>query len=82
MLVPNDGTVITTYVDLRRRIYEGQPIPEKWRGNAKSEAQWSARQDVARAAAELAGPITPAAPIAGTVIGHTDLTPPNSLGFQ
>ena len=82
VLVPNDVTVIPTYVELRRPIYEAQPIPEQWRGNAEREAQWSASQDVARAAAELAGPVTPAAPIAGSVIGHTDLTLPNSLGFQ
>jgi len=82
VLVPNDVTVIPTYVELRRPIYEAQPISEQWRGNAEREAQWSASQDVARAAAELAGPVTPAAPIAGSVIGHTDLTLPNSLGFQ
>ena len=80
--VPNDVTVIPTYVKLQRPIYGAQPIPEQWRGNAEREAQWSASQDVARAAAELAGPATPAAPIAGTVFGHTDLTLPNSLVFQ
>ena len=74
VLVPNDVTVIPTYVELRRPIYEAQPIPEQWRGNAEREAQWSASQDVAGAAAELAGPVTTAAPIAGSVIGHTDLT--------
>ena len=78
VLVPNDVTVIPTYVELRRPIYEAQPIPEQWRGNAEREAQWSAGQDVARAAAELAGPGTPAAP----VIGQTDVTLSNSLGFQ
>ena len=71
-LVLNDATVIPTYVELRQPIYEAQPILEKWRGNAEREAQLSARQDVARAAAELAGPVTPAAPIAGCVIGHTE----------
>ena len=34
--------------------------------------KWSASQDVARAAAELAGPITPAPQITGSVIGHAD----------
>lgn len=37
---------------------------------AEREAQWVARHDAARAEAELAGPVTPAAPIAGSVIGH------------
>ena len=82
VLIPNDVTVILTYVELRRPIYEAQPIPEHWRGNAEREAQWSASQDVARAIAELAGPVTPAAPVAGSVIGQTDLTLPNSMGFQ
>ena len=82
VLIPNDVTVVPTYVELRRSIYETQPIPEQWRGNAEREAHWSTGQDVARAAAELAGPVTPAAPIAGSVIGHTDLTLPNSLGFH
>ena len=82
VLVPNDVTVIPTYVALQRPIYKAQPIPDQWRGNAEREAQWRASQDVARAAAELAGPVTPAAPIAGSLIGHTDLTLPNSLGFQ
>ena len=80
-LVPNDVTVIPTYVELRRPIYKAQPIPEQWRGNAPRETQWSASQDVARAAAELVGPVTRAAPIAGSMIGRTDLTLPNSLGF-
>ena len=39
VLVPNDVTVIPTYVELRRPIYEAQPIPEQWRGNAEREAQ-------------------------------------------
>ena len=82
VLVPKDVAVIPTYVELRRPIYEAQPIPEQRRRNAEREAQWSARQDVARASAELAGPVMPAAPIAGSVIGHTDLTLPNSLGSQ
>ena len=82
VLIPNDVTVVPTYVELRRSIYETQPIPEQWRGNAEREAHWSTGQDVARAAAELAGPVTPAAPIAGSVIGHTDLTLPNSLGLH
>ena len=82
MLVPNDVTVFPMYVELRRPIYEAQPIPEQWRGNAERESQWSASQDVARATAELAGLVTPAAPIAGSVIGHTDLTLLNSFGFQ
>ena len=82
VLVPNDETVIPTYVELRRRIYEAQPIPEQWRGNAERKAQWSASQDVARSSAELAGLVTHAAPIAGSVIGHMDLTLPNSLGLQ
>ena len=81
-LVPNDVTVVATYVELRRPIYEAQPIPKQWRGNDEREAQWSASQDVARTAAELAGPVTPAAPIAGSVVGHTDFTLPNSLRFQ
>ena len=79
--VPNDVT-IPTYVEFRRPSYEAQPIPEQWRGNAEREAQCSASPDVARAAAELTGPVTPAAPIAGSVTGHTDLTLPNTLGFQ
>ena len=82
MLVPNDVTVIPTYVELRRPTYEAKPIPEQWRGNAEKEAQWVAAQDIARAAAELAGPVTPTAPTAGSVIGHADLSLPNSLGFQ
>ena len=82
VLVPNDVAVIPTYVGLRRPIYEATPIPEQWRGNAEREAQWSAGQDVARAAAELAGPVTPAAPTAGSVVGHADLSLPNPLGFQ
>ena len=52
-------TVIPTYVELRRHIIEARPIPEQWRGNAERETQWSAGQDVARAAAELAEPVTP-----------------------
>jgi len=82
VLVPNDVTVIPTYVELRRPTYEAKPIPEHWRGNAEKEAQWVAAQDIARAAAELAGPVTPTAPTAGSVIGHADLSLPNSLGFQ
>ena len=82
VLVPNDVTVIPTYVELRRPTYEAKPIPEQWRGNAEKEAQWVAAQDIARAAAELAGPVTPTAPTAGSVIGHADLSLPNSLGFQ
>ena len=82
VLVPNDVTEIPTYVELRRPIYEAQPITEQWGGKAEREAQWSASQDVARAAAQLAGPVTPAVPIASSVIGHTDLTLPNSSGFQ
>ena len=82
VLVPNNVTVVPTYVELRLPIYEAQPIPEQWRGNAEREAQWSASQDVARAAAELTGPVTPAAPIAGSVIGRTDLTLSNCLRFQ
>ena len=74
VLAPNNVTVIPTYVELRRSIYAAQPIPEQRRGNAEREAQWSASQDVARAAVELAGPVTPAAPIAGSVIRHMDLT--------
>ena len=50
-LVRNNVTVIPTYVELRRPIYEAQPIPEQWRRNAERGAQWSASQDVARAAA-------------------------------
>ena len=80
VLAPNNVTVIPTYVELRRSIYAAQPIPEQRRGNAEREAQWSASQDVARAAAELAGPVTPAAPIAGSVIRHTDLTFAKFLG--
>ena len=82
VLVPNDATVIPTYVELRRPIYEAHHIPEQWRGHAEREARWSASQDVARAAAELTGPVTPAAPIAGSVIGYTDRTLPNSYGFH
>ena len=82
MLVRNDVTVIPTYVELQRPIYEAQPISEQWKGNAERDVQWSASQDAARAAAELEGPATPAAPIAGSVVGHTDLTLPNSLRFQ
>ena len=78
MLVPNDVAVIPTYVELRRPIYEVKPIPEQWRGKAERQAQWSAGQDVARAAAELAGPVTPAALITASVIGHSNFT----LGFQ
>ena len=74
VLVPNYVKVIPTYVELRRPIHEAQPIPEQWRGNAEREARWSASQDVTRAAAELAGPVTPTAPIAGSVMGHADLT--------
>ena len=37
---------------------------------------------MARAVAELARPVTPAALTAGSVIGYADLTLPNSLGFQ
>ena len=80
ILIPNDVAVIPTYVELRRPIYEAKPTPEQWRGNVEREAQWSASQDVARAAAELARPVTPTAPIAGSVIGHTDLTLPKFLG--
>ena len=80
MRVANDVTAIPTYVELRRPIYEAQPIPEQSRVNAERETQWSASHDVARAAAELAGPVTPTAPIAGSVIGHTDLTLPKFLG--
>ena len=69
MRVANDVTAIPTYVELRRPIYEAQPIPEQSRVNAERETQWSASHDVARAAAELAGPVTPTAPIAGSVIG-------------
>ena len=79
--MPNDVTVVPTYVELRLLIYEAQPIPEQWRGNAEREAQWSAGRDVVRAAAELAGPVTPAAPIAGSVTGHTDFALLNSLRF-
>ena len=82
VLVGIDVAVIPTCVELRRPIYEAKPIPEQWRGNTEREAQWSASQDVARAAAELAGPVTSVAPIAGSVIGHTDLTLPNPLGLQ
>ena len=70
MLLPNDVTVIPTYVELRRPTYEAKPIPEQWRGNAEKEAQWVAAQDIARAAAELVAPVTPTAPTAGSVIGH------------
>ena len=82
VLVPNDVAVIPMYVELRRPIYVAKPIPDQWRGDAEREAQWSASQDVARAAAELGGPVTPTAPIAGSVIRHTDLTLPNYLGFH
>ena len=82
VLVPNDVAVIPTYVELRRPIHEAKPIPEQRRGNAEREAQWSASQDVARAESALAGPVMPPARIGGSVIGHTDLTLPNSLGFQ
>ena len=34
VLIPNGVTVIPTYVELRRPIYEAQPIPEQWRGDA------------------------------------------------
>ena len=46
VFVPNDVTVIPTYVELRRPFYEA--IPEQWRGNAERVAQWSASQGVAR----------------------------------
>ena len=35
VLFPNGVTVIPTCVKLRRPIYEGQPIPEQWRGKAE-----------------------------------------------
>ena len=83
VLVPNGITVIPTYyVELSRSSFEEKPIPEQRRGNAEREAQWVAAQDVARAAAELAGSVTPAEPISGTVIGHVDLSLPTSLGLQ
>ena len=70
MLIPNGVTVVSTYVAFPRPTCEAKPIPEQWRGNAEKEAQWVAAQDIARAAAELAGPVTPTAPTAGSVIGH------------
>ena len=82
MLVPNDVAVIPTYVKLRRPIHEAKLIPEQWRRNAETEAQWGAGQDVPRAGAELTGPVTLAAPIVGSVIGHTDLTSADFLGLQ
>ena len=82
LLVPNDITVIPTFVELRRPIYDAKPISEQWGGNAERGTQWSASQDFQRAAAQLSGSVPPAAPIAGSVIGHTDLALPNSFGFQ
>ena len=82
VLVPNDVGVISRHIELRWPIHEAKPIPEQWRRNAEREAQWSAGQDVARAAAALARPVAPAAPVTGSLIGHADLTLPNSLGFQ
>ena len=82
MLIPNGVTVVSTYVAFPRPTCEAKPIPEQWRGNAEKEAQWVAAQDIARAAAELAGPVTSTAPTADSVIGHADLSLPNSLGFQ
>ena len=72
--VRNDVTGVPTYVELRRLIYEPKPIIEQWRGDAEIEAQWSASQDIARAAAELTGPVSPAALIASSLIGHTGIT--------
>ena len=50
------------------------------RERREGKTQWSAGADIAQVAAELAGRVVPAAPTAGSVIGHADLTFPNSLG--
>ena len=76
VLVPNDVAVIPKYVNLR------SPSPSNGEGAPRGEAQRSTGQDVARAAAELAGRVTPAAPTVGSVIRHADLTSPHSSGFQ